>query len=378
MPKKKNAPLRTAIYCRLSKEDGDKVVSNSIEGQIMYCKDFINREDGLELAYEPFIDDGVSGVFLTRPSFMEMDKLVQDGKIEAVVCRDLSRITRDFVLGGEYIQKTLIKKGIRFIAINDCDTFKDEPQTLSLKLPMINLINDNTSRDTSKKIRSSLSTRRKNGEYVGAFAPYGYKKSEADRHQLIPDDEATAIVQKIFSHYKNGMSMVMIATELNDLGILSPSEHKKTNGINLQTSFKLNDVAKWEQNTIRRILKNEVYVGNLVQGKVSTKNHKIRKKEPVPDKDWVTVENTHEPLVSLGDFLAVQEMMKRSVRTSKGCDTLSLLSGFIYCADCNATMIKKTRKLVARSIIITSVLKIVTSKLVRPIVSKQKTWRIRC
>ncbi|MFI3255465.1 MAG: recombinase family protein [Eubacteriales bacterium] len=344
MPKEKKRIFKTAIYCRLSKEDGDKVVSNSIEGQISFCKDFVNRDDELKLAYEPFIDDGVSGVSLNRPAFNEMDKLVREGKIDCIVCRDLSRFTRDYVLGGEYAEKTLYKLGVRFIAINDCDTFKDDPQALALKLPMMNLINDNYSRDTSKKIRSSLATRRKNGEYVGAFAPYGYKKSETDRHQLVPDEEATVIVQKIFSHYKNGYSMVQIAKQLNDMGILSPAEHKQVQGTNLQTSFKVNEVARWEQNTIRRILKNEVYIGVLVQGKVSTKNYKLRKKEPVPEKDWVTVENAHEPLVSVGDFLAVQEMMTRNVRIGKGCDTVSLLSGFIYCADCGATMIKKTTK----------------------------------
>lgn len=335
---------RTLIYCRLSKDDGSNVVSKSIEGQIAFCKDFVKNQPDLKLVKEPLCDDGFTGLNFSRPSFQELDKLVRKGAIDCIVCRDLSRFTRDYIGGGDYIERILPKYGIRFIAINNCDTLRDDPQTIAFMIPFLNLINDSYSRDTSIKIRSSLIIKRKKGDYVGAFCPYGYMRSPTNRHKLVPDEKAVATVQQIFTYFKDGFSVGQIAKKLNQLSVPTPLEYKQSQGIQAQAVFQTNDVAKWEYNTVKRILTNDVYIGVLSQGKSTTKNYKSKVKEIIHEEDWVRVENAHEPVVSLDDFHAVQELMTRNTRVVPDKGDGNLLSGFIFCGDCGGTMVKKSLK----------------------------------
>lgn len=334
--------FRTAIYCRLSKEDGDKAVSNSIEGQVAYCMDFVNRQSDLKLDYPPFCDDGFSGLSLNRPAFQDMDLLMRNGKIDCIVCKDLSRFTRDFAGGGEYLESILPRYGVRFIAINNCDTQKDDGEQVAFIMPLLNLFNENYSRDTSVKIRSSLNVKRKNGDNVSPSYPYGYKKSEKNRYRLVPDEEASQNVQLIFTLYKDGLNIPKIAKELNQRGILVPLMYKRSQGTKSQGIFQTREKPQWEYNMVRRILTNEVYIGTLIQKKTSSKNCKVKKQVPVPSCEQIAVENAHEPLVSHEDFFAVQELLKRNVRHSPTEGANNLLSGFIFCADCGGTMIKKT------------------------------------
>lgn len=339
------AVYRTAIYCRLSKEDKGKTQSNSIIGQIDFCKEYIENHEDLQLAYEPFCDDGYSGGTLERPAFQKMDKLVQEGKIDCIICRDLSRMTRDYLGGGRYLQQVLPKLGIRFIAINNsCDTLKSDYQSQNIMLPMLNVINDNYLRDTSMKIRSSLTTKRKKGQYVGAFCPYGYKRSEEIHHLLVPDKTAAEVVKLVFSKFKKGLPLTKIADQLNEMEVPTPKKYKNSQGIQLYTAFEIRENPQWEQKMVRRILTNDVYIGILTQGKVSTKNFKVKEKQPVPEHEWITVENAHEPIIDTEDFMAVQEMLRRNTRLENGNDELSLLSGFLICGDCNGMMAKKSYK----------------------------------
>ena len=169
---------RTAIYCRLSREDGDKVESNSIASQRAICEDYIARHDDLEIVCEPFVDDGYSGVSFNRPNFKKLEDAIRKGAIDCVVVKDLSRFSRNYIDGGRYLEKIFPQLGIRFIAVNDAyDSLTGDPQSDSFVIPFKNLINDSYCKDISMKIRSSLEVKQKNGEFVGAFAPYGYKKS---------------------------------------------------------------------------------------------------------------------------------------------------------------------------------------------------------
>ena len=334
---------RTAIYCRLSREDGDKVESNSIASQRAICEDFIAKHDDLELVCEPFIDDGYSGVSFNRPQFRELEDALRKGKIDCIVVKDLSRFSRNYIDGGRYLEKIFPQLGIRFIAVNDAyDSLTGDPQSDSFIIPFKNLINDSYCKDISMKIRSSLEVKQKNGEFVGAFAPYGYRKSPEDKNRLIVDEDVSESVQMIFSLYKDGFSIGRIADRLNQMGVLSPMEYKHSAGVKFETVFKTSETAKWTYKAVHRILTNEVYIGVLAQGKRGTPNYKVRVVQFRNEEDWVKVENAHEPLVSYEDFMAVKEMMKRDMRCSPDKDEAHLFSGFLFCADCHQSMIRKT------------------------------------
>lgn len=334
---------RTAIYCRLSREDGDKVESNSIASQRAICEDFIAKHDDLELVCEPFIDDGYSGVSFNRPRFRELEDALRKGKIDCIVVKDLSRFSRNYIDGGRYLEKIFPQLGIRFIAVNDAyDSLTGDPQSDSFIIPFKNLINDSYCKDISMKIRSSLEVKQKNGEFVGAFAPYGYRKSPEDKNRLIVDEDVSEYVQMIFSMYKDGFSIGRIADRLNQMGVLSPMEYKHSAGVKFETVFKTSETAKWTYKAVHRILTNEVYIGVLAQGKRGTPNYKVRVVQFRNEEDWVKVENAHEPLVSYEDFMAVKEMMKRDMRCSPDKDEAHLFSGFLFCADCHQSMIRKT------------------------------------
>lgn len=207
---------RTAIYCRLSREDGDKVESNSIASQRAICEDYIARHDDLELVCEPFVDDGYSGVSFNRPQFKKLEEAIRKGALDCIVVKDLSRFSRNYIDGGRYIEKIFPQLGIRFIAINDAyDSLTGDPQSDSFVIPFKNLINDSYCKDISMKIRSSLEVKQKSGEFVGSFAPYGYMKSPENKNQLIVDEAVSEYVQMIFSMYKDGFSIGRIAKRLN-------------------------------------------------------------------------------------------------------------------------------------------------------------------
>ena len=301
---------RTAIYCRLSREDGDKVESNSIASQRAICEDYIARHDDLEIVCEPFVDDGYSGVSFNRPNFKKLEDAIRKGAIDCIVVKDLSRFSRNYIDGGRYLEKIFPQLGIRFIAVNDAyDSLTGDPQSDSFVIPFKNLINDSYCKDISMKIRSSLEVKQKNGEFVGAFAPYGYKKSPDNKNQLIVDEAVSEYVQMIFAMYKDGFSIGRIAARLNQMGVLSPMEYKHSAGVKFDTVFKTGDTAKWTYKAVQRILTNEVYIGVLAQGKRGTPNYKVRVVQPKDEIEWVKVEGAHEALVSYEDFMAVKTMM---------------------------------------------------------------------
>jgi len=204
------------------------------------------------------------------------------------------------------------------------------------------MFNDSYLKDISMKVRSSLTVKQKNGEYVGCFAPYGYVKSMENKNQLIVDEDVRETVQMIFSMYKDGFSIGRIAERLNQMGVLSPIEYKHSKGIRLETTFKTGEVAKWTYNAVRRILTNEVYLGVLAQGKRGRPNHKVHTVKKKDETEWIRVEHAHEALVSYEDFMAVREMMKRDTRCAPEQGETYLFAGFLFCADCGQSMLRKT------------------------------------
>lgn len=335
-----------AIYVRLSKEDGDvagasKAESNSISNQKELIRDFLKDKEDIVVVSER-VDDGYSGSSFERPSFKLMLEDIKKGVVDCVVVKDLSRFGREYIDSGRYIERLFPALGVRFIAVNDgYDSLEGKDQSDEIIIPFKNLINDAYCRDISVKIRSHLEVKRKNGEFIGSFAPYGYQKDEGCRNRLVVDPVAAGVVRDIFRMKLHGMSQDAIAGRLNDMGVLSPMEYKSASGSNYQTGFKTGERALWSSVTVRRILENECYIGNLVQGRQTTPNHKVKKSFVKPEKDWVRVEKNHEAVVSDRDFAIVQRLLGMDTRMSPEQAEVYPLAGMVVCADCGAAMVRK-------------------------------------
>ena len=335
----------TALYLRLSKEDGDvasgsKNESNSIANQKSLIMDYLqSRPEFWVVSVRE--DDGFSGTDFNRPAFQAMMEDVKKGVINCIIVKDLSRFGRNYIEVGRYLEKLFPMLGIRFIAVNDNYDSLEADTTHDIVVPFKNLINDSYCRDLSVKIRSHLAIKRKNGEFIGAFACYGYLKDENNRNQLVVDTYAGQVVKDIFRMKINGMSQYRIADALNEQGILSPMEYKKYLGSHFESSFKVNPKAVWTAKAVTRILTNEVYTGVLVQGKQTTPNHKVKVRQEVDETDWIRVENAHESLIDRVLFDIVQNLMGRDTRTSPNETQVFPLSGLVYCGDCGHPMVRK-------------------------------------
>ena len=335
----------TALYVRLSKEDGDaasgsKNESNSIANQKSLIMDYLQSRPEFRVV-SIREDDGFSGTDFNRPAFQAMMEDVKKGVINCIIVKDLSRFGRNYIEVGRYLEKLFPMLGIRFIAVNDNYDSLEADTAHDIVVPFKNLINDSYCRDLSVKIRSHLAIKRKKGEFIGAFACYGYLKDENNRNQLVVDTYAGQVVQDIFRMKINGMSQYRIADVLNEQGILSPMEYKKYLGSHFESSFKVNPKAVWTAKAVTRILTNEVYTGVLVQGKQTTPNHKVKVRQEVDETDWIRVENAHESLIDRVLFDIVQNLMGRDTRTSPNETQVFPLSGLVYCGDCGHPMVRK-------------------------------------
>jgi DNA invertase Pin-like site-specific DNA recombinase len=331
-----------AEYTRLSRDDGDKAESNSITSQKEIIRDYVRQHPEFVIVKE-YADDGYSGVNFERPGFKQMMEDIKAKKIDCVICKDLSRFARNYIDAGRYLEKIFPFMGVRFIAINDSyDSCGEKAQSDALIVPFKNLINDAYCRDISVKIRSQLDIKRKMGDFIGAFAPYGYRKDETNRNKLVVDEEAARTVELIFSLRIQGLCNSAIADRLNSMGILSPMEYKQAQGLNYSCGFRSNEQAQWSPMLVKRILSNEIYIGTLIQHKSGTPNHKIKKRVEYDRDEWIVIEESHEPIICRSDFETVQNLMLRDVRTAPKQEKVHLFSGFVFCGDCKRTMVRKT------------------------------------
>ena len=306
---------RACAYLRLSREDDDKRgstdESNSIKSQRMMIESFVRGFPDVELVKE-VCDDGFSGTDYERPAFMEMIAMVEKGEIDCIIVKDLSRLGREYIGAGNYIQKYFPQKNVRFIAINDnYDSLTANSSDRYMVVPVKNFVNESYCRDISIKSRSNQQVKRMNGEYIGSFVCYGYRKDEKDKNKIVPDEEAARVVQDIFAWKLMGLSANSIAAKLNERGTLSPAEYKKAHGEKFKTSFQRNPEAKWTPKAVLRILSNEIYIGVLEQGKREKVSYKVKKTIEKPKSQWIRVENNHTPIITEADFKAVQELLKR-------------------------------------------------------------------
>lgn len=343
---KENKIYKAAIYVRLSKEDGDvsdasKVESNSISNQKELIKEFLKTKSEIEVVSER-VDDGYSGVNFDRPAFQLMLEDIKQGKIDCVVVKDLSRFGRNYIESGRYIEKIFPMLGVRFIAINDnYDSLVGKSQTDEIVIPFKNLINDAYCRDISIKIRSHLDVKRRKGEFIGSFTIYGYKKDEDNHNTIVIDEYAAGIVNDIYVWKIAGMSQQKIADKLNDMGVLSPAEYKRSCGINYKAKFQTKSKALWSAVAVTRILTNEGYTGTLIQGKYTTPNYKVKKTIEKDSGDWVRIENAYEAIISREQFNLVQEILAKDTRVAPDMKTVYLFSGIAVCGDCGRLMSRK-------------------------------------
>jgi len=344
-----------AMYLRLSRDDSDvgdvtdkegnlKSESNSIGNQRELIRAFIHEQQDIEL-YDIYVDDGFSGSNFDRPEFKRMISDIEAGRVNCVIVKDLSRFGRDYIESGRYIQKIFPALSVRFIALTDhYDSFKADAGESGIVLPVKNFINDSYCRDISTKVKSQFEVKRKNGECIAPFALYGYRKAENNKNQLIIDEYAAEIVRKIFSWKMEGAAICAIADRLNELGILSPKEYKKSIGTNYKGGFSGAVKSMWSSATVKRILTNEMYLGHMVQGKTEKINYKLKKSVEKPEKDWIKVENTHEPIISEDNFQIVQNLLKSDGRVSPVSEKNSLFTGILFCGDCGEQMIRRVNR----------------------------------
>lgn len=344
-----------AMYLRLSRDDSDvgdvtdkdgklKSESNSIGNQRELIRTFIHEQQEIEL-YDIYVDDGFSGSNFDRPEFKRMICDIEAGKVNCVIVKDLSRFGRDYIESGRYLQKIFPALSVRFIALTDhYDSFHADAGESGIILPVKNFINDSYCRDISTKVKSQFEVKRKNGECIAPFALYGYRKADNNKNRLVVDDYAAEVVRNIFDWKMEGMAVSAIADKLNGLGILSPKEYKKSTGINYRGGFSNAVKSRWSSSTVKRILTNEMYLGHMVQGKTGKINYKLKKSVEKPEKEWVKVKNTHEPVVSEDVFLVVSNLLKVDGRVSPVTEKNSFFTGILFCGDCGEQMIRRVNR----------------------------------
>ena len=337
---------KTAFYIRLSREDGDKAESNSIASQREILKEYLKRSPDMELI-DIYSDDGYSGTNFDRPDFCRMMEDVYSGKINCIVVKDLSRFGRNYIEIGNYLDNVFVRHRVRFVALNNnYDNLSTGNNVVSnlLTLSITNVTNESQAASTSVNVRGTLNLRRQQGKFIGSFATYGYLKDPDDKHRLVIDEETAPIVRMIFDRFIAGESIIGITKNLNEMGIPNPSMYKKLKGFNYKHPSGRSNDGLWPDSSVRRILQNRMYVGDMVQGKNTTMSYKIKQCRAIPKDEWIVVEGTHEPIIDRETFDNAQALFNKHIRKSPQKNEVDLFSGLVRCADCKRVMNKKTNK----------------------------------
>jgi len=306
----KSSCYKAACYLRISKDDGE---SQSIQNQRDFIFEYAKRE-GIDIK-KVYIDDGISGTTFDRPGFLEMIEDIKKGKINMVITKDLSRLGRDYIQTGYYLEKFFPQMKVRYIAINDgIDSEVDNDFS-----PFKSVINDLYAKDISKKVRAALNTKKIKGNFIGAFAPYGYKKDEENRGRLLVDEKYANVVRRIFKMCIEGKTLDEIAKTLTQEKIPTP-----------MSVMRGKDFYNWNKEQVRRIIKNKVYIGYLCQSKTTKVNYKLKRRKYNKEEDWIIIKDAHEKIVPDEDFyLANSKLKKQAPRR---------LSGLVFCGACGNRM----------------------------------------
>lgn len=342
-PKARAQTYRTALYARLSVDDRSIGTSYSISNQINLMSDYVGGCDDLE-ACGIYADDGISGSTFERPDWIRLMSDVQAGKIDCIVVKDLSRLGRNYLETCRLLDRELPALGVRVIAITDnydsaCEKTASDYITVLVK----NLFNDMYCRDSSVKTKASLSAKRRRGDFTGSFAPYGYMRGTGpNRHKLVVDEEAAGVVRDIFDWRVMGLTPAGIAERLNVADVPCPFEYARRRGQYRSANFVHKCTPSWDARIVIRVLENEAYIGVMCQGKTYKPDFRSHVVLPRDQSEWDRVEGTHEPIVDAATFALVQKLAERDARRSPKSDSLLPFSGFLFCADCGATMARRT------------------------------------
>ena len=332
------------VYTRRSFDDNEDKESNTITNQKEMINSFISKETNMTIV-DYYIDDGYSGTTFDRPGFQEMMKDIVDGRINTIIVKDLSRLGRNSLEVGKYIEDIFPIYNIRIIAINDSiDSFKKPDSINDLIVPIKNLINESYARDISKKVTSAYFTMASNGKYVAGTSPYGYTFDEKDKHHLVIDPDEVETVKLIFNMASTGDGRVAITKYLNDNNILCRKEIQRRKKYKLSLEPTEETIKyKWSTSTIGRMLTSEIYIGNLTQLKTKRESFKNHKVLSVARDDWIRCENTHEPIITKTQFNKIQELIKVNTKRkdNKEEKTYSIYNGILKCADCGKAMYKQ-------------------------------------
>ena len=335
---------RVGEYNRLSKEDGDKPESDSIQNQHEINQnhlDYLRRQGENIETVAVYSDDGYGGGTFDRPRYQDMIRDVEAGRINCIIFKDNSRLGRNYPELGRLMEDYFPQKGVRVISVlNNLDSVRDPRGYCSAIVSFSNIVNDDYIRQLSIKIKSTLAMKQGRGEFIGNYAPFGYQKDPNDHHRLVIDAEEAEIVRMIYDMFVGGMSASRIARKMNELHIMTPGEFQIQRGAKSFITHTRNypKAKMWCANTITTILKNEVYIGNMVQGKHKSISYRSKKSIETTQDEWTVVEGTHEAIISDELFTLAHERFERKTRTAPNKENTYILSGYIICGHCGHRM----------------------------------------
>ncbi len=329
----------TALYCRLSKDDGTNNESMSISTQKTMLKDYAKRNGFLNCQF--YVDDGYSGTNYDRPAFRQLIEDIQDGEVSTLITKDLSRLGRNYLETGTYIEVFFPNHNVRYIAINDgVDSIDNAQMDIT---PFRNIINEMYAKDTSRKIKSALHARRMQGKYMATTAPFGYQKDEKDHNHLVIDEVTAPVVELIFSIAEEGVGLHTICNRLRKAEVLKPSFYKKELFERFMDEEKMYD---WDTAYVSQILHNPVYAGNLTVADKPTKTMRSKKRQYIPFAEREVIYGTHEPIIEQNRWNNVQKILQSRPpvigESSSGYD--NIFRGTIKCADCGSAMLAKVEQ----------------------------------
>ena len=337
---------RAGLYARISVETERKREADTIGNQLQLLKDYVSEHSELTV-FDIYSDDDISGTDFIRPEFSRMMNDLRDGKIDCIIVKDLSRLGRNYLESGEYIEMVFPFFRCRFISVTD--RFDTKYQQADISVQLKNMANEMYAKDISRKICSTMRTIQDQGKFAGSRAPYGYRLDPADKHHLIIDEETAPIVKQLFELLAEGNTVHFVATTMNANGIPSPGRLLYERGIASTDHFKN---SKWYMQTVRRILQDEIYLGWMVSGKFRSTYHSTGKKgsQPVPREEWIVTKGTHEPIVTEELFNKVQEYFVRmkeehgqtAVYNSKS-KKASIFKGHLRCGECGQAMFLRNK-----------------------------------
>ena len=340
-----------ALYIRLSKETKKNDDSDSVVNQRTLLTQALQKleerfpEERFELV-DFYIDDGETGTDSDREDFQRLLNDIKIHKINMVIFKDLSRLGRNYSEAGYYLDQFFVKYDCRYVSLNNpyIDSKLTPDVANSPLVPIQNVFNDDFARTTSLKVREVFQSKKEDGQFIGAFAPYGYTKDPKNKNAFIIDEEAASVVRDIYRWFvEDGMSKRGIALKLNEQGVPNPAAYKRQSGLNYKNPQTVKATVDspnelWVSRTVYNILLNQMYIGNMVQGKQKVKSYKVHDRVSMPETDWTIVEGTHQPIIDKGLFEKAQGLHQRDTRTANDKNEVHMFAGFIKCDDCKKAM----------------------------------------